>query len=332
MKILWMLSICIFSSTANAQTWDAISAAWKAEVETVTSRCTGEYKIEVLTSGEKTGNKVECEIARSGPSFYSVQKRDGTFVSVTANNPSYSFQLGRVKGQDEWSITAVKPGLESESDVLQVLCREGYGAGANLMCLPVVWRELLFMTESSNFSTLEVQPISGDFLEINFVVNKELYTSGRFPFEGGKLTLLKEYPYWPSRMELNRKGDVITEEMVQMMIKSGIKGSDGKPVSMSLAGQKMDDGKLIAVWTYASKSGDMVPKKLAVSGNAYSQYSVVRTDKGVVYDDDKTYLTHWGFAEPTGMPSRNGLGLWGWLTVGVIGFVVVVFSFLKFKR
>ncbi len=331
MKILWMLSICIFSSTANAQTWDAISAAWQSEVGSVTSSCTGEYKIEVLSAGEKTGSKVEFEIARNGLSFYSVQKRDGTFVSVNASNPSYSFQLGRIKGQDEWSITAVKPSLAKDADVIHVLCREGYGAGANLLCLPVVWRELSFMTESSNFSSLEVQQ-TGDFLEVNFAINKELYTNGKFPFEDGKLTLLKEYPYWPSRMELNRKGEIITEEMVEMMIKSGIKGSDGKPVSMSLAGQKMDDGTLIAVWTYASESGEMVPKRLEVSGNAYSQYSVERLDKDIVYDDDKTYLTHWGFAEPAGMPSRNGIGLWGWLIIGVIGFIVVVFSYLKFKR
>lgn len=331
MKVLWVLAICIFSSPANAQTWDVISDAWKAEAESVASRCTGEYKIEVLSSDQKTVSKVECEIARSGLSFYSIQKRDGAFVSVNANNPRYSFQLGRVKGQDEWSMTAVKPSLEKESDVLQVLCREGYGAGSSLLCLPVVWRELLFMTESNHFSTLEVQP-SGDVLEVTFIVNKELYTSGRFPFEGGKLSLLKEYPYWPARLELNRQGEVITKEMVEMMIKSGMKGSDGKSVSMSLAGQKMDDSKLIAVWTYASEGGDLVPQRLDVSGNAYSQYSVVRTDKDVSYDDDKTYLTQWGFAEPTGMPSRKGLGLWGWVMLGVIGLVVVVFSYLRLKR
>jgi hypothetical protein len=331
MRGLWILLICISSSTLRGQTWDAISAAWNAEVGSVASRCTGIYKIEVLPSGEKTATTVECEIARSGLSFYSIQKRDGRFVSVSGNNPRYSFQLGRIKGQDEWSITAVKPSCEIESQAWEVLCREGYGAGANLLCLPVVWRELLFMTEASNFASLEMQQ-SGNFLEVTFGINKDMYASGRFPYEEGKLLLLKDYPYWPSRMELIRKGEVISEEMVEMMIKSGVRGSDGEPVLKSLAGQRMDDGKLIAEWTYSAEGRGLIPQKLEVSGNTYSRYSIVRTDADVVYNDGKAYLTHWGFPEPTGMPTRSGLGLWGWFIIGAFGLAVVVFIYFKFRR
>jgi hypothetical protein len=328
MRILSALLICVFSSTLSAQTWEDISVAWKTEVGSISSSCTGIYEIEILSSGEKPPTKVEHEIARSGSSFYSIQKRDGSFISVSGNNSRYSFQLGRIKGQDEWSIIAVNPSCVTESEVWHVLCREGYGSGANLLCLPVVWRELLFMTEPSNFSSMEMKQ-GANLLEVNFVINKDVYTSGLFPFEEGKLLLQKDYPFLPSKMELVRKGEVISGEMVEMMIKSGVRGSDGEPVTKSLAGQKMDDGKLIAEWTYSAEGRVLEPQKLEVSGNAYSQYKISRTDANVVYNDDKAFLTHWGFAEPTGMPSRSGLGLWGWIIIGVIGLAVVVFVYFK---
>jgi hypothetical protein len=121
----------------------------------------------------------------------------------------------------------------------------------------------------------------------------------------------------------------VTTKRLEMMIKSGVRGSDGEPVTKSLAGQKMDDGKLIAEWTYSAEGRVLEPQKLEVSGNAYSQYKISRTDANVVYNDDKAFLTHWGFAEPTGMPSRSGLGLWGWIIIGVIGLAVVVFVYFK---
>jgi hypothetical protein len=187
------------------------------------------------------------------------------------------------------------------------------------------------MTEANNFSALELKQ-GGNFLEVTFGINKDMYASGRFPYEEGKLLLLKDYPYWPSRMELIRKGEVISEEMVEMMIKSGVRGSDGEPVLKSLAGQRMDDGKLIAEWTYSAEGRGLIPQKLEVSGNTYSRYSIVRTDADVVYNDGKAYLTHWGFPEPTGMPTRSGLGLWGWFIIGAFGLAVVVFIYFKFRR
>jgi hypothetical protein len=53
MRILFALLICVFSSTLSAQTWEDISVAWKTEVGSISSSCTGIYEIEILSSGEK---------------------------------------------------------------------------------------------------------------------------------------------------------------------------------------------------------------------------------------------------------------------------------------